>query len=84
VAFDLIEHLSREDGYKLLYEVDRISAFASLIFTPNGFVWQPPTEKNSFDAHLSGWTPSEFRRMGWSKLKGHGGSKKCADHTESR
>lgn len=76
VAFDLIEHLSRENGYKLLYEVDRISKFASLIFTPNGFVWQPPTEKNSFDAHLSGWTPSELRRMGWSKQKGHGGSKR--------
>jgi len=76
VAFDLIEHLSREDGYKLLYEVDRISEYASLIFTPNGFVWQPPTEKNSFDAHLSGWTPAELKGMGWSNLRGHGGPRR--------
>jgi hypothetical protein len=75
VAFDLIEHLSRDEGYRLLYEIDRIAQHASLIFTPNGFVWQPPTPNNSFDAHLSGWTPAEFRSLGWKKIKGHVGAK---------
>lgn len=76
VAFDLIEHLSREEGYRLLYEIDRIAEHASLIFTPNGFVWQPPTQENSFDAHLSGWTPAELRSLGWKKIKGHVGAKR--------
>jgi hypothetical protein len=76
VAFDLIEHLSREQGYSLLYEIDRIAEHASVIFTPNGFVWQPPTPRNSFDAHLSGWTPAELRSLGWKKIKGHVGAKK--------
>jgi len=75
VAFDLIEHLSRDEGYRLLYEIDRIAEHASVIFTPNGFVWQPPTSKNSFDAHLSGWTPAELRSLGWTRIKGHAGAK---------
>jgi hypothetical protein len=76
IAFDLIEHLSRDEGYRLLYEIDRISEHASVIFTPNGFVWQPPTSRNSFDAHLSGWTPAELKSLGWKKIKGHVGAKR--------
>ena len=57
IAFDLIEHLSKEDGYRLVYEMERIARRICVIFTPNGHVWQPPRPDNSFDAHLSGWTP---------------------------
>lgn len=73
VAFDLIEHLSKEQGYLLLYEVDRISSKTSVIFTPNGFIWQPPSVNNSFNAHISGWTPIELKSLGWKKIKGHTG-----------
>lgn len=75
VAFDLIEHLAKDQGYLLLYEIDRISSLASIVFTPNGFVWQPPTVNSRFDAHVSGWSPSELRKLGWSKVRGHGGSR---------
>jgi hypothetical protein len=50
VAFDSIEHLPKNTGYFLLYEVDRIASSTSVIFTPNGFVWQPPSVNNSFNA----------------------------------
>jgi ubiquinone/menaquinone biosynthesis C-methylase UbiE len=73
VAFDLIEHLSKENGYKLLYEIDRISENSSMLFTPNGYVWQPPSMNNPFNAHISGWTPSELRKLGWDQLRGHTG-----------
>lgn len=73
VAFDLIEHLSKRDGFIMLYEVDRISATTSIIFTPNGFVWQPPSINNFFNAHISGWRPSELKKLGWTKLRGHTG-----------
>lgn len=74
-AFDLIEHLSKEDGYRLLYEIDRICKGTSIIFTPNGHVWQPPSQNNPFNAHISGWKPHELRRNGWLKLRGHTGIK---------
>jgi hypothetical protein len=76
VAFDLIEHLSKEDGYRLLYEVDRIAERSSVIFTPNGFVWQPPSSNNPFNAHISGWKTSELRNLGWKRIRGHTGAKK--------
>lgn len=75
VAFDLIEHLTKDEGYILLYEMDRIACKSSIIFTPNGFVWQPPSKNNSFNAHISGWKATELRKLGWSQLRGHTGPK---------
>jgi hypothetical protein len=75
VAFDLIEHLTKEQGYQLLYEVDRISRCTNIFFSPNGFVWQPPSINNPFNAHISGWTPHEFRKLGFSHIQGHSGPK---------
>ena len=75
VAFDLIEHLSKENGYILAYEIDRLCRWTSLVFTPNGFVWQPPSANNKFNAHISGWTPGELRSLGWKPSFGHTGFK---------
>lgn len=76
IAFDLIEHLSREDGYRMLYEIDRLARHSSFIFTPNGFIWQPPSENNPFNAHISGWTPAELKYNGWRDQHGHTGYRK--------
>lgn len=70
MAFDIIEHLPRHDGYLLIYEMQRISKHFSVIFTPNGLVWQPPLEGNPFQAHVSGWTPSELAKVGFRTLRG--------------
>jgi SAM-dependent methyltransferase len=66
-TFDLIEHFPKHLGYQLLYEIDRIASKGSSVFTPNGFVWQPGSENNPFNAHLSGWTSKELSRLGWDK-----------------
>lgn len=73
VAFDLIEHLPKDSGYLLLYEIDRIARRTNIIFTPNGFVWQPPSLNNPFNAHISGWTPRELRKLDFNQIKGHTG-----------
>lgn len=74
VAFDLIEHLTKDQGYMLLYELDRVSSGTSVVFTPQGFVWQPPSTNNKFNAHISGWKPQELKKLGWKKIRGHTGS----------
>jgi len=71
IALDLIEHLTKEDGYSLLYQLDRLALKSSLIFTPNGFVWQPPSLNNPFNAHISAWTSRELRQLGWKKQYGN-------------
>jgi hypothetical protein len=70
-AFDLIEHLPKYEGYRLLYEIDRIAVNGcSVVFTPSGFLWQPPSSNNSFNAHLSGWSARELKKLGWRKQIG--------------
>ncbi|MCA9733118.1 MAG: class I SAM-dependent methyltransferase [Leptospiraceae bacterium] len=65
-AFDLIEHLSKEDGNKLLENMEKIARKKIVIFTPNGFLIQPPHDNNPFQEHLSGW---KFDEMEKAKFK---------------
>lgn len=76
VGLDLIEHFRFEEGMYFLYEVDRVTSHVTFIFTPNGLVWQPPSENNQYNAHLSGWTPKTLRSLGWKNIYGHTGFKK--------
>ncbi len=76
LALDLIEHLSKAEGYQLLYEMDRISSFTTSLLTPNGFIWQPPSVNNKYNAHISKWNVSELKQLGWSKNNGQIGFKK--------
>lgn len=71
-AFEVIEHLSVDDGYRLLYQMERISGGIFGVSTPSGFQWQPPSANNPLNAHLSGWTATRLRRYGFRKLRGHG------------
>ena len=73
IAFDVIEHLKIDDGYLLLYDMERIAKLACFIFTPNGFVYQRPEKGNPFNAHISGWKPKDLRNFGWTHLRGHSG-----------
>jgi SAM-dependent methyltransferase len=74
-AFDVIEHFPKEDGYRLLYEMERVCRRGAAIYTPNGFVRQAPSPNNPFNSHISGWLPRELRRMGWRHQTGHVGFK---------
>lgn len=70
MAFDLIEHLPRHEGYLLIYEMQRIAKNYVVVFTPNGHVWQPPLPDNPFQAHVSGWTPRDFASLGFRRIQG--------------
>ena len=75
VCKNVIEHLPKHEGYLLLYEIDRICKFSSVLYTPNSFTWQPSSTNAPFNAHLSGWTPRELKHLGWSFQRGHVGLK---------
>jgi len=67
---DLIEHLEKDDGKKLLKEADRIARKQIVVFTPLGFYPMHFKEKGQKDAwgldgvdvqeHKSGWLPEDF------------------------
>ena len=74
LASDLIEHLTKEDGLKLLAQMETISKESVIIFTPNGFLPQGEEFGNPMQKHISGWTVKEMRDRGY-KIIGIGGIK---------
>ena len=65
VASDLIEHLIKEDGYKLLQKMEKIATKKVIIYTPNGFLQQGEFDHNRLQKHISGWEISEMRALGF-------------------
>ncbi|GEM_PF-1884771 len=68
VTFDVIEHLTKEDGLKLLADMEKIASKRVIIFTPNGFLPQQGFEKGDFQEHLSGWDVDEMRKLGYNVI----------------
>ena len=78
LASDVIEHLTREDGERLIGIMERLARRKVVVFTPNGFLPQRAYEGNPHQEHLSGWTAAEMRARryrvtgvrGWKPLRG--------------
>ncbi len=74
VLLDVIEHLPKEEGRKLLDATIAIARGQVIVFTPLGFMPQGDTEDKDawglsgtdWQVHRSGWTPDDFE--GWEFL----------------
>jgi hypothetical protein len=65
VALDLIEHLTKEDGLKLMQDLEMIGRKKVVFFTPNSFLPQGHSVNDDLEQHLSGWEAEEMRRYGY-------------------
>lgn len=72
MACELIEHLDKEDGPKLLRRLEKVARRLVIGTTPNGFLEQDPAKtphepwaKNPYQKHLSGWTAPELVELGY-------------------
>ena len=65
IAMDVIEHLTKEDGLKMIADMERIAGKRAVFFTPCGFLPQGNTEKGDLQVHLSGWEPAEMEKLGY-------------------
>ncbi|PIN75619.1 hypothetical protein COV18_02115 [Candidatus Woesearchaeota archaeon CG10_big_fil_rev_8_21_14_0_10_37_12] len=67
IALDLIEHINKKDGLRLLGNLEA-SAKKVIIFTPNGYLPQDPkiVANNPWQEHKSGWTAAEFKKKGYA------------------
>src|SRR5215471_5179954 len=63
-AMDVIEHLKKEDGWRMLEDMERLATRYVVIFTPNGFVPQR-SKDGDLQEHLSGWVPEKMRQRGY-------------------
>ena len=66
VAFDVIEHLEKPDGIKLMRDMEKIAAKKVVFFTPCGFLPQRHAANDDLQEHLSGWEPAEMNNYGYT------------------
>lgn len=71
VAAEVIEHLEKDDASDLLKEMERVARKKIIVTCPVGYVDQGDYDGNPFQLHRSGYTPAEFRRLGY-KVRGAG------------
>jgi SAM-dependent methyltransferase len=84
LAIDLLQHLTKEEGTKLLSKMEKWAREKVVVLTTNGYVWQDAYDENPLQEHKSGWSVDELRDLGfrvygingWKKLRGHRSSTK--------
>lgn len=72
VAAEVIEHLSKADGLRLLASMARIARKRVVVVTPNGWLPQEPIDGNEYQRHLSGWEVAEMRALGYRVIGANG------------
>ena len=65
---DLLEHLEKDDGERLLGLMEVAAADRVVVLTPNGFVPQGATWGNPHQVHRSGWSAGELRARGYTVI----------------
>lgn len=75
IATEVLEHLNKEDGLKMLQEMERVAKRKIILTTPNGFLrtYAGP-EDNPEETHLCGYTVDELKKIGF-KVYGFNGLK---------
>jgi SAM-dependent methyltransferase len=68
IALDVIEHLTKEDGIKLIEQMERIAKHKVIFLTPSGFLPQHSFDNNDLQEHLSGWEASEMQARGYQVI----------------
>jgi SAM-dependent methyltransferase len=68
IAMDVIEHLPKEGGLKLMQDMELIAKKKVVLFTPNGFLHQSHSANDDLEEHLSGWEAEEMTRHGYRVL----------------
>lgn len=64
-ALEIIEHLKKEEGWKLLDSIETIARKRVIVSTPWGNDLLPKDKWNPFMEHQSGWFPKEFTERGY-------------------
>jgi hypothetical protein len=60
--------LPKEDGLKLMRDMETIAKRKVVFFTPNGFLPQRQAHDSDLQAHFSGWEAEEMKRHGYDVI----------------
>jgi len=81
IAVEVLEHLTKEEGIRLLHRMEEWAKRKVIVTTPNGYLTQDPYDNNPLQEHRSGWDVHDLRSLGlqvrgsagWKALRGHKG-----------
>ena len=65
LLLQVLEHLEKDDGLKLLCTLEQVARRVIIVSTPNGYVRQDALEGNLNQVHQSGWDVDELRSLGY-------------------
>ncbi len=77
-ALNVIEHMTREEGFKLLADIERIASKLVIIMSCVGWMDQDAFDGNPWQIHKSAWVPDDFRKRGYLVF-GEYGMRYCRD-----
>ena len=72
LALELVEHLTKEEGAKLIEKMEKWAIKKIIISTPNRFLQQDEYDNNPLQIHKSGWSVEEFRKLGFKVYRING------------
>ena len=67
-CLEVIEHLEKIEGEKLLSNLENLASKEVVISTPVGFMPQNSIDNNPYHTHKSAWFPNEFKRRGYKVI----------------
>lgn len=81
MAIGVIEHLKKNQAFRLITKMEKIAKRMVVIVTPNGYVKQEGTDNsnNPYQKHLSGFDVYDFQQLGY-QLRGLDGPKFLRQH----
>ena len=67
MALDVVEHLEKDRGLRLLHNMQKVAKLAVIVLTPNGYVKQEAEsiKANPWMEHKSAWKTSDMVRLGY-------------------
>ena len=74
IMIEVLEHLPKSVGLKVIEKAEKWAKKKIIVSTPNGFIKQPPVDKNLYQEHKSGYVISELAKLEF-KCRGLAGLK---------
>lgn len=86
IALDVIEHITKEEGFELMRQCEEIARKGVIIETPKGYVPQNIDIQghggDEWQTHRSGWDVTDFTERGYKVLERDYRMTKVKRHTE--
>jgi len=74
ILIEVIEHLSKKDGQKIIKKAFKWAKKKVILSTPNNYFQMGQVDQNPYQQHRSGWSITELKNLGF-KVNGVSGLK---------